>query len=336
MKALVAAMIRRFFCFLVLIHTYVIGQDDLVNKVFVAVATPDMPNIFIAETSYGKFHSKIVSPILYLPKSGKLTVSGGFVKTALTIDGKNVEQTNGYFDVKPNPIKVKAIESKGYTIQPDMKNTVWIFDEVGTFDIAMAIGSEIVSIPIEVRQIPFEEGMDCDIVIKELGFPTRKTTHYVKWPSNEFVDGIFYSVSASESIISFEHWEYEKLPHCIFSVDDGKIRGVHSICIDPTDPIRFPQAYQQKLNQSYGKKSDDGVKQEKGNKNDADKVESDFRKWTNVNGKTVYAKLLRYNTTKVTLQLEDGKTIDLLTKQLIKSDIELAKKFSLERKEKSK
>ncbi|AMV34979.1 hypothetical protein VN12_22825 [Pirellula sp. SH-Sr6A] len=321
-------MHRIAFLLLLPIASIAYAQEKFGGSEIIASQNVDQPNNFTAETPYGEITIVVKSPIVYLPKSGKTGITS-FAKVGLMKDGKDVDQTNGFFDTKPKPIKVRIGESEAYT-----KNTIGevaelVFSKPGSVQLIVVLGDDTIVVPIEVVQLPFEVGMESDIVIEELGFPSSKTTHFVKWPKNEFVEGVFYSVSATESIISFEHWKYKDLPHCIIAVDENKIKGINSVCIDPTDPVLFPEAYRQAILESYSKK-DAPAAPEKAHEEAREERLEDYRIWSDRKGNKVEAKFIRYSDSKVTLETKDKRRIDVRINQLVEADATLAKKFNSE------
>jgi hypothetical protein len=315
-------------------HLVTTAQGKFGIGKIVAKQNTDQANHFNAETPYGEITIVVKSPVVYLPKAGEMRIAS-FAKVGLVKEGKNIDQTNGFFDTKPNPIKVRIGESDDYSKNAVGEVTELVFRKTGPIHIVVNLGDETIVVPIEVRQLPYDVGMESDVVIKDLGFPSLKATHYVKWPKNEFVEGVFYSVSARQSIISFEHWKYDNHPHCIISVDENKIRGIYSICIDPTDPILFPEAHRQAVLERYMKKdapADLGKAQDEARE---EKLE-DYRIWIDRKGNKVEAKFIRYSDSKVTLETKDKKRIDVRINQLIEGDATLAKKFNAELRNRKK
>lgn len=264
------------------------GQENG-NQLPILAKQSKLENVFIAETEHGTLTIQVESPIVYLPKDGKATVDK-FLSAGLVNAGKKVEQKGGFFDTKPAPTKIKRGSSIDYTLGSEILGRIE-FGKPGTISVVTELGTEKICVPIEVKQLPYSVGMDSDALVLAMGLPKSNNQYFISWPENKFIEGVFYSVSASESIYSVEHWKFDQLPNCIFSIKEGKIRGVHSrFEAQPSKPTVEPKPAQPSI----------------------PTVERDFKGDTFIlsDGKTLKAKFIDIKKSKVILEDVDGKTFE--------------------------
>lgn len=222
---------------ILLLFAILVGDQDPV----VAVPRKDMPRLFDARTMYGDLIVDVSSPIVYLAKGKPVKISG-FVGTNLTRDGKPVKEVDQFYDWQPKPVALKLIASDTVVFEKHEKYTNTVFSKEGQNIVALTLGEQRVEVPVIVKSVSFEVGQEAADVIKELGLADDVEKIFVEWPTNKFVEGVFYSVSATERIRSIEQWRFKSLPHCVFSVEDRKIVAIDSVCINPFDNFHFPLA----------------------------------------------------------------------------------------------
>lgn len=185
-------------------------------------------NTFHAKTEYGDLYVQVESPVVYVPKEGETEISG-FVSSRLEKDGVGIKDVGGFFDVKPKPVKVRLGKSPDYDkTESPSRSTYLVFRNAGDINVVVELGDQLIYVPIKVVQLPYNKGSDSDLLISDLGIPVTNKTHYIEWPTNRFIEGAFYSVSAQESIYSVEHWRFNQFPHCIFSIRDHKLFKIQS------------------------------------------------------------------------------------------------------------
>lgn len=104
------------------------------------------------------------------------------------------------------------------------------FHKGGNVDITMSLAGESISVPLRVIEVPVKasrqpkNATNVGDVVGKLGFPDRKSKHYISWPKSELIDGIFYSPSVRGGIAT-EHWEYDAYPAAVIAIVGNSTSG---------------------------------------------------------------------------------------------------------------
>lgn len=259
------------------------------------------PNQFQATTQYGDFEIEVQSPVIYVPKDGKTSIRN-FVGVALSSNGVPIKEIGGFFDTKPKPTKIRIGESKDYEKRTYGETSQLTFAKLGQINIVMDIGDHQVLVPIEVKEVPFAVGMDSDLLVTSLGLPQSNKHYFVKWPENRTIEEIFYTIEARESIYKVEHWKFNSLPNCIFSIRDTKIYGIHSVFVDPTDRNRFPDAYMEKQIENRKRELKNKIEEDEKEEEPDPRLEEFMLK----NGMVLRARFVDYRKSMFILERFDG------------------------------
>jgi hypothetical protein len=187
--------------------------------------------------------------------------------------------------------------------------------------LAVELGDVVIHVPLSVEPLPFKHDIPSDDLISTLGIPTATRKFWVKWPSNEFEDTVFYTVSASQSIRAIEHWAFDKYPHCIFAIEDGKVIGIHSVFVDEDNKTDFKERWKNPVKDAKEaakrvdelkaliEKSENDLGMRKGNQQVNPKRE--LETYTLNNGKQLKASFFDYKSAKVIMFDENNVKIEL-------------------------
>ncbi len=269
----------------------------------IAIQRKDMPRLFDASTKYGDLVVDVKSSVVYLAK-GKPTKIADFVGTALLRDGKPVREVDQFFDWNPKPVELKLVDTETVSYETREKYTATLFASVGPAVVAMTLGEQRVEVPLKVVSIDYEIGQNSGDLIKDLGLADSVEELFVKWPTNERVEGVFYTVSVQERIRAIEQWRFNAFPHCVFSIEDRKIVAIDSVCINPFDKANFPIAHARRR-----------VEEAKRRYEVEDKVNSGIRsqpseEFTMKDGTKFLAAWIEFKNGKHQLEDADGKTVE--------------------------
>ena len=299
------------------------------------------PYAYQAKTDLGVLSIEIASPIIYLPRSGSTSILSFCNPKGLVKDGVPVEVKGGFLNTKPKPVRPIIDKSDDYKIEEIKDSLMFVFSKEGKIALNLLLGEQAIKVPLEVKKLPIDEDDTDAKVVEAFGLPDDTSTHFVKWPKNECHNGVFYVVSASQSIRKIEQWRYEKMPYLVISMESGKVVSIDSVAENPTDEFRFKDAYQRELlkrvrdrfNQDLngGQNPNPPPNSKMGNQpgdntNKASSID-EYHTWTDNQGKVTKAKFVRYADLKVFLLTEDGSNIVIRLNNLTKESADLARKF---------
>ncbi len=308
------------------------------------------PYAYQAKTDLGVLSIEIVTPIIYLPKSGETSILNFCKPWELVKDGVPVEVKAGYLNTKPKPVRPLIDKSDDYSIEEVKDRIMFVFSKEGKISIKLLLGEQSIRIPIEVKKIPIDVGDIDNNVVEAFGLPDETSTHFVKWPENEYHNGVFYVVSASESIRKIVQWRYEKMPYLVISMESGKVVSIDSVAENPTDELRFKDAYKRELMKRVSDRFNQDLNRDRNpnqppnskmdnqpgdNTNKAPSID-DYHNWTDNQGKVTRAKFVRYADLKVFLVTEDRDNIVIRLNNLTKESADLARKFIAQTQQKPK
>jgi len=308
------------------------------------------PYAYQAKTNLGVLSIQIVSPIIYLPKNGSASIWDFCKPSTLVKDGEPVEVKAGYYNLKPKPLRLVIDKSDDYKFEEIKDSLTFVFSKEGKIALNLLLGEQKIKIPLEVKKIQIDEEDTDEKVVETLGLPDDTSTHFVKWPQNEYHNGVFYVVSASQSIRKIEQWRYDRMPYLVISVESGKVVSIDSVAENPTDQLRFKDAYERELlrrvNERFNRNLNEGknpnlppdlkMDNQPGNNDNKAPSIDEYYTWTDNQGKTTKAKFVRYADLKVFLMTEDGSNTVIRLNNLTKDSADLARKFIAQTQKKSK
>lgn len=195
-----------------------------------AKPVPDSPGVFSARLTIGSIEVRLPSPIIWLPKGSKKYDGGGFCRVKLLVGSEGIYEDHGVLNASGKPVIVaKAPGTEHFEVEKSAKLGAWYtFKSPGETYVSLKIGDESVWVPFEIKELPYPTGTASTQILKELGFPTSKDTHYTSWPDTKTFDGIIYSPKAGEGSIAAEHWKFDAMPHAVLAIVDDRLDDVGS------------------------------------------------------------------------------------------------------------
>lgn len=142
------------------------------------------------------------------PKKGFFIINGVPKKFTSKIKGRNA-------------VGAKIVYGSTFRIQKS-----------GKLKIEVKLGNTRRQIDVDVKDIGIKKGAKVDTLISRGGFPDSEKKYYVSWPCSRKVNEFFYSPTATQSILTPEHWMYKKYPNVVFEIFDGTITGIKTINTD--------------------------------------------------------------------------------------------------------
>lgn len=191
----------------------------------------DHPDIFVADTQYGRLLVRVVSPVVYLLR-GSWYYSHDFIaEAAIRRDGEDAVFRNGFCSVRGEAVRIFIDQpSRGirlHNVDHEL-NGIYTFTESGSLLINLTVGTEALSLPVLAVEVPFAEGDPAAALVEKYGLPVRKESFSVFWPNTEQVGPIIYSPEAGGPAAIGENWEFADLPGAVFSIQRGAIAEVGS------------------------------------------------------------------------------------------------------------
>ena len=280
------------FCFFFLIHVRCTYSQDESNQVSF-------------QTKYGALLVEFNSPIVYRSK-GKPAREMDFFGCALVDKkGDQVRYVGSFFETVP-PLKL-LITSPDAKEENNGKYIVWTFEKNGTIKFSFSIGDESFEKELAVKELPFSINDSSDLLVKAYGVPDQTKEFFVKWPSDEIVDGVFYQADLKERIFSVEHWFFDEMPHCVFAVKDLKIKGIHSLYRPTPKKINVP-------------------KPEKKEKTDSPPPKIPVAKWSRKDGSEFFGNVKYYKAPNFVYQDENDGEFDVKISDLSQESLDRARK----------
>lgn len=170
---------------------------------------------------------------VYIPRNAKTLVEGnmpmlgpvfpvGFRRRA---DDDFADPSAGLIPVdgKPEKVEYASSDPRVADLYSDGSGR---FPNGGKVLVSVRIAGESLAVPLTVVEFPLSADMISrefrgdaatgEEVIRCLGFPDRKTPHFVQESQSREIDGIYYWTGKGG--ISVEHWEYDKYPGAVLSL----------------------------------------------------------------------------------------------------------------------
>ncbi len=173
----------------------------------------------------GELTVTFTAPVVYL--AGKPRTYTGFLHVEYKAKGEKYGEspTASFFRMggKPQKVIIESTDEEKLVITEYPKlGRSFEFKAAGSVDIKLCIGARVLYVPVKIKDIPVEIGSPASRLIEAFGFPDAKERHFISWPEVKTYDEIIYNPSAATRIVSPEHWRYDKYPHAVFSVMDGR------------------------------------------------------------------------------------------------------------------
>jgi hypothetical protein len=176
------------------------------------------PGIKYIQYENGYFTIAVASERLYILKNFSVTLKPiGIYYTSFDKKQFYQEPTGSYFNINNKVIRYSISVISGNVLKKENSSEYsFRYAEIVKFLIKI----DTIEIPVEIEVISLPVGVidSIDRVIETMGFPDKKQEIYVRWPRNDYYNGIFYETKDGSDINVF-HYFFDKYPNLTLSTN---------------------------------------------------------------------------------------------------------------------
>lgn len=179
----------------------------------------------------GKLKLNLHSPVVYLPAKGEKQLFTFLTHAYRDDHGRMQRDKEGFYSIggKAEEISFTSDDPKLLDIKHDgTLGTILVAKEAGAANIVVTLAGTECKVPLKIERLEIDEGDESKAAVKAYGLPDKEEMHYTSWPKTETHDGIIYSPEAGQRIIAAKQWHYNKFPHLVVSIVDGKVYRIGS------------------------------------------------------------------------------------------------------------